>query len=173
MFSAWIVSSLAEGPAIRSLESDSPGDRRVVDANSEGLDQAAIRRNVVPLLQEDDVARDEPVCEQPDRLTIAQHLDLLRQQPAQRGQRSFDPEFLPEGKQPADQDNGQDRVTDLRHAMTRIAPFGHKGQARGEPQDQGEKVSELLQEAQQYRFARDCFHPIEAILAEPAQGLDG
>ena len=57
--------------------------------------------------------------------------------------------------------------------MARIAPFGHKGQPRGEPQNQGEKVSEFLQEAQQYRFAGDLFHPIEAILAEPAQRLDG
>jgi hypothetical protein len=34
------------------------------------------------LLQQDNVARDEPFSEQPDRLAIAQHIDLLRKQPA-------------------------------------------------------------------------------------------
>jgi hypothetical protein len=34
-------------------------------------------------------------------------------------------------------------------------------------------VGELLQKAQRYRFARDFLHPIEAVLAEPSQGLDG
>ena len=164
MFSAWIISATTDGSAMRSLGHRFAGDRRVVDANPERFDQAAVRRDVVALLQQDDLARDELVREQPHRPALAQDVDLLRQQVSQRGKRALDPELLPERKQPTDQDDRHDRVAHLGHAVGRVAPFGQKGQRRCEPQDQGEEVSELLQKAQEHRFAGNFLHPIGAIL---------
>lgn len=81
MFSAWTNSSRAEGPAVRSLETDSPVIVASLMRTPKASTKTTIRRNVVPLLQQDNVARDESFSEQPDRLAIAEHIDLLRKQP--------------------------------------------------------------------------------------------
>jgi hypothetical protein len=123
------------------------------------------------LLQQHDIARHEPIGEEPDRLTVAQNFNPLRQQSAQRSQRSLDSELLPEREHSAGHDNGQNRVTDLGHTLAWIAPLRDKCQRRRKPQDQCEKVRELLQEATHPRFTPYFFNPIEPELAESPLGF--
>ena len=104
-------------------------------------------------------------------LAVAQHLHLLRQQLAQRGERPLGPVFLPEGEDAVDQDDADDGDAQPRHALAGVEVFGEKRQRRGQPQDEGEEVGELAGEAQQQALAPDFLDMVRAELRQASLRL--
>ena len=149
------------------------GERRAVDAQAEGLDQAAVGRHVVAFFQQHDVAGHELAGEQFHGLAVAQRHHALRQQLAQRRDGLLGPVFLPEGKHPVDENDADDRDPQPRHALARVEGLGEKRQRRGHPQDEGEKMGEFTGKSQKQRLARHFLEAVGAELGQPALRFSG
>ena len=144
------------------------GDRRGVHAQAEGLDQPAVGRNKVALLQQHDVAGHQIGGEYLHDLAVPGHHHLLRQQLTQRIDRPLGLVFLPESKDAVDQDDADDGNAQPRHALAGIEILGKKRQRRAHPQDEGEEVGELAGEAQQQALAPHLLDVVRAKLRQPA-----
>ena len=125
-----------------------------------GFDQPAVGRHLVAFAEQQHIAWHQQFGGQRLQDRITQHVDLLRQQPAQGIKRLLGPVGLPERKNPVDQDHADDCNAQLGHALTRLAALGKPGQARRHPQDQRKKVGELPAKTQPQRFTRHRFNPV-------------
>ena len=56
------------------------GDRRILDAHAECLDQPAVRRNIVALAQKHDVAGHKLIRANPNNSAVPHDVDLLWQE---------------------------------------------------------------------------------------------
>ena len=141
------------------------GDGRHIHANRSAGDQAAIRRNVIAFFQQDQITGNQQLDGLGGQFSVANELDGLWQQLAQRGDGLFSAIFLPERKRPIDQDHADDGKAQLSHAFCRVAGFGKKSQPGSDPQNQSEKVGELAQEAPPLRRAADLVDTVWSVFA--------
>ncbi len=135
--------------------------------------QSAIRRHVIALFDQDDVPGNQAFGGGCDQLPVAHDFDVLREQLAQGGNGALGAIFLPEGERTVDQDDGDDGDAELPHALARTARLGEKGQPGSQPQDQGEEVRELAQEAPPLRFAADRLDAVAAVFLKAPLRFSG
>jgi hypothetical protein len=122
------------------------GDGGIVHPHAERLHQSAVRRHVVALFEQYDIAGNELLGVHFHYAAAPQDLDLLWQQLLQRGQGALGAVLLPEREDGADDDDGDDGLAHLRHALTRVLPIADKGERRGDPENDGEEMGELFEQ---------------------------
>ena len=148
-----------------------PGNGRRIDPDLNPGNQATIRRDVVALFEQDEIARHQTFNRQRKEQAVAHDLDVLRQQFAKRGNRLLRPVFLPERKAAIDQDNGDDGNAQLPHALRRAAGLGEEGQAGSHPQNQRKEVGEFAEKLPPLRLAPDFVNTVLAIFPKASLGL--
>jgi hypothetical protein len=141
------------------------GQRSEIRAQGGGLDQPAVRRHVVALGEQDQVAGHERVGRHGRELGVAQHLGDGRQQAAQCGDRAFGAVLLREREHAIDRDHAEDRHAELQHAAARARALGHERERGRHPEDQCEEVRELAHEAQPERHRPEFLDAVRAELA--------
>ncbi len=112
-----------------------PGDRGVVDVDSEGFNEPAVGRNMVTLFQQKDIPWHQLLRGQLNYRTLAHHFGARGKQFAQRVERLLHAMFLPKGKSPADQDDRDDGIPEFCHPLPGLVPLGQKGESCGNPED--------------------------------------
>jgi hypothetical protein len=75
---------------------------------------------------------------------------MVRKQALQRGHRFFRLILLPERKRAVDHDYGNDRDGERGHALPGHPPVRNQGEERRHPQENGEEMCELPDEANRY-----------------------
>jgi hypothetical protein len=145
------------------------GDGGIVDAQDEGFEQPAVGWYVVTFLQQQNIAWHQFGGGDQHQFAAPHRLDLLRQQLLQSGDGLLGPVLLPERKQAVDQDHAQDRPAQRRHALARRTVLGEEGQPRGKPQNQCEKMGELLGQSQPQRFFTQHCYLVGAKFRQPSR----
>ncbi len=84
-------------------------------------------------------------------MPAACHPGFVGQQTAERLDSSFRLIFLQEGKNRIDHDDAQDGVAQCGHALAGLHEVRGKGKARGDPEQDGEEVSEMASHSAQHR----------------------
>ena len=121
------------------------GERRVVDAQAEGLDHATVGGHARTGVQQDQVARHEAARVEFRRFAVAQREHACGQQILERLERTLRAVLLPEREDRVHDDHADDRRPERRHPGTGLRNRGGECETRGHPEDQRKEMRELAQ----------------------------
>ena len=127
----------------------------LVHAQGLGREQLGIRRDLIPLLEPDDVARDEIARGDPVDRPVADHRDVMGKERGEELDGAFRAVLLDEAEHAVDDDDREDGPGQLRH------PSEERDRA-ADPEQHGEEARELFEEAQAQRTAADLLEPVRA-----------
>ena len=159
-----------EGRASRDTGRASPVTVALLTRTPNAFDQPAVGGHVIPGASGRSRRRARPPRTGARRWSRSAGLDLVRKQTLQRGHRLFGAILLPERKGAVDRDHGNDRGRERPHALTRHPPRRRSSARSGrDPQQGGEEVGELAEEANGERGAREALDAVGPEL-EPSRG---
>ena len=79
--------------------------------------------------------------------------------------------LLPEREHPADQNDGDDHVTDLRHSFTWLSPFRDESEPGGDPQNYGEEAEKLADQAHDCALVPALLDLVRPVFYKPPRSL--
>jgi hypothetical protein len=121
-------------------------ERGEVDTHFGCFDEPGVGRDLFSLLDQEHVTRHDFVPRHVMRVVVAQHPGSGRKEAMKGMHRALRCIFLKEGKDGVDDDHTEDCPAERSHPFAGLHKFCGESQSGGDPEQNGQEVSELAEE---------------------------